>query len=394
MADDTIYMSEKENPPRIKEEYSTLSITITFDDPDVIIAPAAQKPATLKFAKPLVEKIEGPFNEQGKLVEEMIEGQEYVFKATEFQESTLTPIKHIWWAEKLDDGEITDLEYKKGVNPYLDEEGIVCFKYTAKQSEKIRIYAYVASPAENVSIESKIKYCSSRMYFVAGAGNDLVGWNYSERFEEIWTDLGISGFKKIDVPSGSDYMAKYVLPVNDILYVTQNREDVANRATNENLASSELLKPAHRRARTKIEKDLQSNPCLENEQLNLCGYSYGSVVVAQSTLQLCDDGYTIDNLILIGSPIPTKSELYTTLQKYQSEGKICQIIRHDIKNDKFSNPKDLVEFLEGAMDSGNDNPHFDLARPDNPETPNIDEEKIANSEIERLGKTLIKKGIK
>lgn len=146
-------MREKENPPRKKEEFSTLSITITFDDPDVIIAPAAQKPATLKFAKPLVKKIEGPFNEQGKLVEEMIEGQEYIFKATEFQKSTMSPIKHIWWAEKIDDGEITDLEYNKGVNPYLDDKKVVCFKYKAKKAEKNRIYAYVASPAEKVSVE-------------------------------------------------------------------------------------------------------------------------------------------------------------------------------------------------------------------------------------------------
>ncbi len=158
MANDKITMKEKENPPRIKEEYSTLSITITCDDPDVIIAPAAQKPATLKFPMPLVEKIEGPFDENDKRVEELEIGKTYIYKATKFKESTFTPIKHIWFAEQLDDGKITDLEYKKGENPYLDAKGIVCFKYTVKECEKIRIYAYVAKPIKSVSVENSVLF--------------------------------------------------------------------------------------------------------------------------------------------------------------------------------------------------------------------------------------------
>ena len=158
MANDKITMQEKENPPRIKEEYSTLSITITCDDPDVIIAPAAQKPAALKFTKPLVEKIEGPFDENHELVHEMEVDKTYIFKATKFKESTFTPIKHIWFAEQLDDGEILDLEYKKGENPYLDKDDAVCYSYKAKDAKKIRIYAYVAKPIEEVSILSNIGF--------------------------------------------------------------------------------------------------------------------------------------------------------------------------------------------------------------------------------------------
>jgi len=150
MSEHKIQMREKENPAREKKEFNTLTVTVSIcgepktDD--------TCKSASLKFPMPLVRKIEGPFTDEGKLIEEMIAGEEYIFKAGEFQESTLSPIKHIWWAEKLDDGEITDLEYKKGENPYLDEEGTVCFKYTAKKAEKIRIYAYVASPDEKVSV--------------------------------------------------------------------------------------------------------------------------------------------------------------------------------------------------------------------------------------------------
>ena len=397
MADNTIKIIEKKDPPRIKEEYSVLRITVRPSDPNANwkIAPAARKPAELKIPKPLVEKIEGPFNESNELVEELEIGETYIYKATKFKESTFTPIKHIWFAEQLDDGEIIDLEYCKGENPYLDDNDVICFKYIAKKCQKVRIYAYVAKPDKKVSIISNVKYCNSRMYFVAGAGNDLVGWNYSERFKNIWTELGISGFRKINVPSGSDYMAKYVLPLNDMLYVTQNKDEVANRASNENLASSELQKPAHRRARTEIEKDLKNNPCSQNEQLNLCGYSYGSAVVAQATIQICDDGFTVDNLILIGSPISIESELYLTLLKYQSEGKICQIVRKDIQGDYFSNTKSSIDYIKGIdQNSSAEGPHFDLARPDNPETPDINEEEIANNEIKKLGELLISKGIK
>ncbi len=113
--------------------------------------------ASIKFAKPLVEKIEGPFDENDNLVEELEIEKTYVYKATKFKESTFTPIKHIWFAEQLDDGEITDLEYCKGENPYLDDKGIVCFKYKVKECEKVRIYAYVAKPIKSVSIESCIQ---------------------------------------------------------------------------------------------------------------------------------------------------------------------------------------------------------------------------------------------
>ncbi|MBU2951827.1 hypothetical protein KO493_14095 [Tamlana agarivorans] len=156
MANDKITIHEKENPPRIKEEYSTLSITITCDDPDVIIAPAAQKPATLKFAKPLVEKIEGPFDENNELVGEMEVDKTYIFKATKFKESTFTPIKHIWFAEQLDDREIVDLEYKKGENPYLDEEKNVCYKYKYKKYANTKIYAYVWKPDKEACIDIPI----------------------------------------------------------------------------------------------------------------------------------------------------------------------------------------------------------------------------------------------
>ena len=151
MADDTIYMSEKENPPRTKEEYSTLTITVSINGEPK--NDRTCKSASLKMPMPLVEKIEGPFDENNEFVDEMEVDKTYVFKATKFKESTFTPIKHIWFAEQIDVGEIVDLEYKKGENPYLDEDENVCYRYTYKKYAKTKIYAYVWKPEKEASIE-------------------------------------------------------------------------------------------------------------------------------------------------------------------------------------------------------------------------------------------------
>lgn len=70
----------------------------------------------------------------------------------------------------------------------------------------------------------------------------------------------------------------------------------------------------------------------------------------------------VDNLILIGSPISTKSDLYKQLTENKNIG---NVIRFDIPGDKLSNPKSILEYLDGGLrqnikDSG---PHFNLARP-------------------------------
>ena len=117
---DTILIEEKENYPRKKEAYSTLTITIRPHDPNVQMSEEVKKGASLKLSMPLVEEVKGPFDEKGNLVSKIEVGKTYIFKATKFKKSMFSPIKNIWWAEQIDDGEIKDLEYKKDVNPYLD----------------------------------------------------------------------------------------------------------------------------------------------------------------------------------------------------------------------------------------------------------------------------------
>lgn len=112
--------------------------------------------------------------------------------------------------------------------------------------------------------------------------------------------------------------------------------------------------------------DLKNNPIEDGEQLNLAGYSYGSVLQAHVAIALADKGVKVDNLSLIGSPIPDDSDLMGTLKEYQEAGKIGGIQRIDIEGDNFSNPKSNSQYLRGIYDAameGDDHPHFDLARP-------------------------------
>lgn len=116
--------------------------------------------------------------------------------------------------------------------------------------------------------------------------------------------------------------------------------------------SCKILKPVEF-----IKSDLKNHPKDSKSQLNLAGYSYGSVLLANVALVPSDEGIIIDNLVLIGSPISDKSELYNTLNNNEN---ICTVIRHDIKNDSLSNPQSSEEYLEDGLDnSSDDGHHFD-----------------------------------
>jgi len=380
MNDNTIKIIEKKDPPRIKEEFSTLTIKIRPHNPNVKMSEQIKRGASLKFAKPLVEKIEGPFDENDNLVEEIEIGKTYIYKATKFKESTFTPIKHIWFAEQLDDGKITDLEYKKGENPYLNEKGIVCFKYTVKECKKVRIYAYVAKPVKSVSVELNTSMKNSKMYFVAGAGNDKDGWDYVNRFKKIFIEQGINGFIRIDASGGK---------AKDIAFTTTYRTFSSLGKKLIPNSDGKLEYKIKRRPHIQIIKavefiksDLKNHPKDSESQLNLAGYSYGSVLLANVALVLSDEGIKVDNLILIGSPVSDKSELYNALTNNEN---ICTVIRHDIKNDNLSNPQSNEEYFEGGLDnSSDDGHHFDLARPG----------EEADKKILDLASKLKEKGIK
>lgn len=228
-----------------------------------------------------------------------------------------------------------------------------------------------------------------RVYFVAGAGNDQSGWNYTARFQGTWAAVfgwknhGANDFKRINASNGK---------FGDMTFVdmARNNQYVGTRAGAFAVKDFQEVK----KAVNDIVEDLHKNPLKEGEQLNLTGYSYGAVLQEHVAIALIEKGYKIDNLILIGSPTEQGSQLMGKLEELQKAGKIGQIIRHDIPGDKLSNPKNSAEYMEGAVQNATDaGPHFDLARPDNPDTKNVDEGADANKKIYDLGKDLKSKGV-
>ncbi|MDR6545175.1 pimeloyl-ACP methyl ester carboxylesterase [Chryseobacterium rhizosphaerae] len=222
-----------------------------------------------------------------------------------------------------------------------------------------------------------------RVYFIGGAGNDSDGWNYIGRFKSIWTALGIKDFRRVNASHGK---------MGDIGFVG----DYRNREWKSEFGVAGPVKiggvredKQYQRALKGIMNDLKKNPLKEGEQLNLTGYSYGSVLQEHLAIGLADKGYKIDNLILIGSPTSDGSDLMNKLQEYHEAGKIGKIIREDIKGDNLSNPKSEGQFIKGGIQNsplgdGNDGAHFDLARPG----------KETDKKIEQVGRKLQQNGVK
>ena len=203
-----------------------------------------------------------------------------------------------------------------------------------------------------------------RFYFVGGAGNDQSGWNYINRFASIFTKKGIKEFKRVNASGGSTADIAFTAAYKNFSYVSKDLVPLAD--------GSGYKVKLRRRDHKQIEKavngivaDLAQHPLKEGEQLNLSGYSYGSVLQANVALRLADMGIKVDNLILIGSPISDKSELYMALTNNEN---IKKVIRHDIKGDLLSNPKTETDFIKGGIQNKDskgtgEGPHYDYARP-------------------------------
>jgi RHS repeat-associated protein len=214
-----------------------------------------------------------------------------------------------------------------------------------------------------------------RVYFIAGAGNDIDGWNYKQRFKQIFESKGIKDVRTISASHGK---------MGDVLFTDayKNYSEIKGTTTK---VTSEMIQATV----NAIVNDLAAKPLGEGEQLNLAGYSYGRVLQAHVAIALADKGIKVDNLSLIGSPIADDSELMGTLKKYKTEGKIGEIQRVDIEGDQLSNPSSEWEYIKGGATSsplgqGDDAEHFDLARPG----------KAADKKIGEAADKLKKEGVK
>lgn len=215
-----------------------------------------------------------------------------------------------------------------------------------------------------------------RVFFVAGAGNDQIGWNYVHRWGRAFERSGISGFTRLNVSHDNPASLRNgSMPLGDMMFSSNFRSsrdfsmaDTHNPGMTRTFRRQDDMID---KAISDIETNLADNPLAEGEQLNLAGYSYGSVLQAHAALGLADKGQKIDNLILIGSPISSDSDLFGELSNHDNIG---NVIRVDIDEDYFSDPEGM-DFIKGIFQNlGIDGAHFDLARPGKEADKRIQEE--------------------
>lgn len=221
-------------------------------------------------------------------------------------------------------------------------------------------YVYVANNPINA-----IDPDGRRIFFVGGANNDQDGWNYINRWGRAFTNAGVQGFTRVNASGGRAGDIAFTSMYRHSRYETYSRGvNTDTYIAGLNPAPNYGTRPVQHRqinsALNQVQNSLADSPLAKGEQLNLAGYSYGSVLQAHVALNLAESGTRVDNLILIGSPISSDSDLFSSLSTH---GNIGNVIRFDISGDLLSNPNNL-EYLKGAFQNlGDDGAHFDLARP-------------------------------
>ena len=248
------------------------------------------------------------------------------------------------------------------------DAGIARWTSVDKLSEKyshISPYSYVAN-----NPISAIDPDGLRIYFVAGVGNDQRGWNYTQKWKDAFEDSGLKGFTPLNATHGSAGDMSFSVLNRSSAYENVPNGEVSSMYNPTSLPSSQFRTQFVQddqidNASNQIVKDLAANPLGAGEQVNLAGYSYGSILQAHVALRLANSGQKIDNLILVGSPISSNSALYKDLINNKNIGKVLRV---DIKGDYLSNPKDMLRFMIGIgqnrdLKNTGVGPHFNLARP-------------------------------
>lgn len=106
----------------------------------------------------------------------------------------------------------------------------------------------------------------------------------------------------------------------------------------------------------------------DGEQFNLIGYSYGSLLAAQTANFYAKNGVLVDNLVLIGSPID--ADFLATLKSNKKIGKVTIVnltnvgdhIYAGISQLELSNPLKLEKLATDMFDNKG-NGHFYFAHP-------------------------------
>ncbi|MCS6819264.1 MAG: hypothetical protein NZ522_04880, partial [Chitinophagales bacterium] len=175
-----------------------------------------------------------------------------------------------------------------------------------------------------------------RFYFAAGAANDPDKTGYPKMMLTAFNTAGIQNTVQINAHGSKVSDVYFTIGENsrqsaDNITTTVQSGYVSYGIGGFYTNSVTVKVPIDWRitkAVNDIKADLKKNPLAKGEQFNLSGYSTGSVIMAQTALQLAKEGHVIDNLVLIGTTISEDSQLWKDLQANKN---IKNIIKIDIE---------------------------------------------------------------
>jgi hypothetical protein len=114
-----------------------------------------------------ITKVEGPFDDKGKIVDKIVLGTFYVYKATTSRKPTVTEIGLLKWSVKFDDGERLIINGVASLNK-LDGDKIIIQLVLKHDFEKAKIYAFYQKAEDGVSVELSLKKIKFPILIIQG----------------------------------------------------------------------------------------------------------------------------------------------------------------------------------------------------------------------------------
>jgi hypothetical protein len=115
-----------------------------------------KKPPKPKITDLQIIKVEGPFDDKMKFVENVIIGESYTYKATPSRKPTDFELKLLKWATKSDNKKVESLSGVSSINQLASDGTIVINVRINQDCEKAKVYAYFNYVSKNISVEITI----------------------------------------------------------------------------------------------------------------------------------------------------------------------------------------------------------------------------------------------
>jgi hypothetical protein len=174
-----------------------------------------------------ITKVEGPFDDKGKLVDKIVLGTSYIYKATTSRKPKKEEIALLKWSVKFDEGERSIINGVASLNK-LDGDKIIIHLKINQEFEKGKVYAFYQKADEGVSVVLSLK--------VEGFLYVLLYTSQNKRGDEMFRAAALT--RKKDIENGA-YFRKgkdliIISEFQDIASIDKFfREQIIDRKTKE-----------------------------------------------------------------------------------------------------------------------------------------------------------------